>query len=243
MSRAPVSTLFRVIAAIMAAGLLCAPLGAQAAAARTDRVQTEAFTITQRSDKYRVHISYPSIGNTVADTELAIWATGQSTLFIRGIEDLPTAFPYELTISYSLQNASPRVASVIFTISTYTGGAHPEPGMATFVYDLSNGRLLSYADIFRDTKGLLPFLSSYCRAELTKKLGDGPEGSMIKAGTEEDMVNFDLFSLNAGGLVVHFPPYQVAPYASGYQEVHIPLEKLTPFAPLLPLWGKAPGSS
>jgi hypothetical protein len=59
---------------------------------------------------------------------------------------------------------------------------------------------------------------------------------MLASGTEEDIINFDLFSLDSHGLVIHFPPYQVAPYSEGYLSVHIPLKALVPFSPYLPFW-------
>ena len=230
------------LCAILCLAFLLLLQNAAGAAPRTDTTKTEAFTIIQRSDNYRINISYPAIGNTVADTELAIWARGQASIFTRGIEDIPSSFPYELTITYTVQNASPRVASVIFIVSTFMGGVHPEPGLATFVYDLNNGRRLSYSNIFHTMDKLLPFLSQYCRKSLTEQLGEKADKDMIEAGTSENMENFDLFSLDSSGLVVHFAPYQVAPYSDGYQRVRIPLEALKPFSPYLPFWGKAPAS-
>ena len=227
------------LCAALCLSVLLLPQNICALPARSDSATTEAFTIVQRSDNYRINISYPAIGNTVADAELAIWARGQANIFTRGIEDIPSSFPYELTITYATHNTSPRVASVVFTISTFMGGIHPEPGLATFVYDLQNGRRLSYSDVFRNMDKLLPFLSQYSRKSLAEQLGTKANIAMIEAGTGEAMENFDLFSLDSGGLVLHFAPYQVAPYSDGYQQVRIPLEALKPFSPYLPFWGKA----
>ena len=62
---------------------------------------------------------------------------------------------------------------------------------------------------------------------------------MLESGTKPDILNFDLFALSREGLIIYFPPYQVAPYSEGYLTVTIPLERLRPFAPQLALWGLA----
>ena len=201
----------------------------------------ESYTIVQRGDRYRVNISYPSVGNPVADAELAIWARDQATTFIKGVDAIPgpTTLPYELLITYETTASSPLSFSVVFTISAFMGGAHPEPGMATFVYALSDGRRLGYTDIFHNYSGLLQSISEYCHRALTEQLGGKTPAHMLESGTKPDILNFDLFALSREGLIIYFPPYQVAPYSEGYLTVTIPLERLRPFAPQLALWGLA----
>lgn len=200
----------------------------------------DSFTITHRSDGYRVHITYPQLGNTVADAELAIWAREQASAFIHAVGMIPTPppTPYELEISYEMVKASSRVISVVFFISTSMGGAHPEPGMATFVYDKHDGRRLSYNDLFinRDNSELVRSFSAICRQSLAEQLDGGLDAAMLNAGTAPDMANFDLFALTPNGIRVYFPPYQAAPYSAGYLNVTIPLADLAAFSPLTVFW-------
>jgi hypothetical protein len=230
---------------ICGAALFCGitPLEATAAAAvRTKRPSAEktvdSYTITQRGDSYRVNISYPNLGIPVADAELAIWAREQAAAFTDSVKMLSTPIPYGLTITYETKTASSKVVSVIFFISTSTGGSHPEPGLATFVYTQKDGHRLSYSDIFMNSVGLLEAFSTLCRDSLASQLGDRAVADMLKAGTEPDLVNFDLFTLTKDGVRIYFPPYQAAPYSAGYLAVSIPLDKLSEFKPQTAFWDK-----
>ncbi|MDR3073938.1 MAG: DUF3298 and DUF4163 domain-containing protein [Deltaproteobacteria bacterium] len=203
-------------------------------------VQSDSYTITQRDDLYRVNISYPRLGTPVADAELAIWAREQADAFIESVRRIPTSmpFPCELDITYEIVAASPKVVSVVFFISTFMGGAHPDPGLATFVYERTDGRRLSYEDFFANNQGLIQKISQFCRAELSRQLGERVAKDMLEAGTEPVPVNFDLFVPTPSGLRIYFPPYQAAPYSEGYLDVAIPLTDLEPFKPQRSFWDK-----
>lgn len=198
----------------------------------------DSYTITQRGDRYRVNITYPNVGNAAADAELAIWARDQASTFTQSVQMIPAPdpMPYELHISYEAYVASSRVLSVVFFISTVMGGTHPEPGMATFVYEKTDGRRLSYADLFLKKEGFLEKLSELCGVMLSERLGDKAVPWMLKAGTAPDRANFDLFALAPEGLRIYFPPYQVAPYSEGYLSVTVPLAQLAEFKPQKSFW-------
>lgn len=200
----------------------------------------DSFTITQRGDGYRVSISYPQLGIAIADAELGIWAREQAAAFTDSVKLIPTppAVPYELLITYETLKASSRVISAVFFISTAMGGAHPEPGLATFVYDNRDGRRLSYSDVFATQEGLPRALATFCREALAKQLGDRAVADMLEAGTAPEIANFDLFALVGSGVRIYFPPYQAAPYSEGYLNVTVPLEELTKFKPHLAFWDK-----
>ena len=202
--------------------------------------RVDSYTVTQRGDGYRVSISYPQTGNPVADAELAIWAQGQATAFTHAVRLIPTSppIPYELSISYKTEQSPPQIVSVAFFINTAMGGPHPEPGLATFVYDKRDGRRLSYADIFMNQETITHALSEICRKALKEKLGDRADDAMLQAGTAPDMANFDLFTLVKEGIRIYFPPYQAASYNEGYLDVTIPLGDLAQFKPHLAFWDR-----
>lgn len=52
--------------------------------------------------------------------------------------------------------------------------------------------------------------------------------SFVEYGTAPVADNFKSVSLEPGGLVISFDPYQVSPYAAGPQEVHIPAKDVQP---------------
>ena len=198
----------------------------------------DSYTIAQRGDSFRVNISYPRIGNSVADAELSIWAREQAAAFTDSVQmiPVPSPVPYELFITYESVRASSQVISLIFFISTSMGGPHPESGLATFVYDKRDGRRLSYGDLFMNSDGLLPVFSDICRKSLAQQLGDRIVTDMLEAGTAPEVTNFDLFVLTPSGLRIYFPPYQAAPYSEGYLTVAVPLTELEAFKPQLTFW-------
>lgn len=205
---------------------------------RSPEKPVDSYTITQRGDGYRVNISYPYLGIPVADAEIAIWARDQAATFTGSVKLFSPPIPYELAITHETFVASSKVTSVIFFISTWMGGAHPEPGLATFIYTRKDGRRLSYSDIFMNTEGFFEALSAFCREDLAKQLGERGVQSMLEAGTTPEVVNFDLFVLTRDGLRIYFPPYQAAPYSEGYLSVSIPLSKLSKFNPKTLFWDK-----
>ena len=200
--------------------------------------RVDSYTLTQRGDGYRVSISYPQTGNAVADAELAIWAREQAAVFTKAVSLIPTPppVPYNLSISYETVPSPSQIISVVFFINTAMGGAHPEPGMATFVYNRRDGRRLSYGDLFRNQDGLVQAFSDICHKGLLEQLGSRAIMDMLKAGTAQDMANFDLFALVKEGIRIYFPPYQAAPYNEGYLSVTIPLGDLQNLDPHVALW-------
>lgn len=214
--------------------------GAAGMIAGRPKIYIDEFNIAQRGDNYRVNIVYPGIGNSVADTELSIWALNRASTFIRGVESIPgpSPLPYDLRIYYEVVKCSDHVTSVIFTTTTIMAAAQPSRGLATFIYDLTTGRRLAYEDIFRTPEGLISFLSRTARKNLRERLGPEQQTDMLDAGTTPERMNFSLYSLSPHGLVLHFPPGQVAPVDRGYLWVAIPLADLSDFRPYLQLWGR-----
>ena len=60
---------------------------------------------------------------------------------------------------------------------------------------------------------------------------------MLRGGTSPDADNYASLALTPEGVRVHFPPYQVAPWSSGPQQVDVPLAELLDVGPRLELWG------
>ena len=184
-----------------------------------------------------VMVNYPQVGNEKIDAELDFWANKTVRTFVSGIENFASGEVnrYSMLVDYELTETSGRFISIVFRISTETGGTHPDSGMVTFTYDLSDGRKLEMHDIFGDAPGLLQFLSIYSYERLLGELGQEFEGS-IKHGTSPNILNFSLFSLRPDGLVIYFPPYQVAGYKHGEQQVSINFNRLKAYKPRADLW-------
>ncbi len=117
-----------------------------------------------------------------------------------------------------------QILNVIFTGEEYSGGAHPMTVYRTYVFDFNVGEFLTLTDLFKPRSDYLGLISNYSINALDK-LGVG-DADWIKSGAAADDKNFQFFSLQQDGLHIIFPPYQVASYAEGPQEVIIPFAVL-----------------
>ena len=58
------------------------------------------------------------------------------------------------------------------------------------------------------------------------KIGANEDKNWLKEGTKPMLENFSLYYFDKDGLHLTFPPYQVAPWASGPIKITIPTSKL-----------------
>lgn len=116
--------------------------------------------------------------------------------------------------------------SYVYTLFVDTLGAHPNTFYRTFTFDLKTGLELDIASLFVPRSDYLRRLSAISQFELAKSLGEFANVEYISQGTKPEALNFQSFAIEGDTLVLLFPPYQVAPYAAGSQEVSIPLEQL-----------------
>lgn len=113
--------------------------------------------------------------------------------------------------------------------SVFTGGAHPNPLYGSTLLDLSSGRELTLADLFRPGTPYLKTIADLCKKEIaTRDLGSDKEWQ--NRGMEPKADNFSVFYVDGKNLVILFPPYQVGPYSAGPQEVKIPYATLKSMA-------------
>lgn len=118
---------------------------------------------------------------------------------------------------------SPRLLNSFVSGSIYTGGAHPNTIYQNVILDRVTKKSLRVSDLFVDAKKGLTFLSTASRKQLTKSEAmEMSDTDWLNTGTEAKDANFAQTRLTEQGLVITFPPYQVAAYAAGPQEVQIP---------------------
>ncbi len=110
-----------------------------------------------------------------------------------------------------------------YTISSYTGGVHYFQINNQFTYNKS-GVILELKDFFKDDN-YLEILSKLSYEELIK-IGANEDKNWLKEGTKPMLENFSLYYFDKDGLHLTFPPYQVAPWASGSIKITIPMNKL-----------------
>lgn len=110
-----------------------------------------------------------------------------------------------------------------YTIYSYTGGVHYFLINKQFTYN-KNGEILELKDFFNNDN-YLEILSKLSYEELIK-IGANEDKNWLKEGTKPILENFSLYYFDKDGLHLTFPPYQVAPWASGPIKITIPSSKL-----------------
>lgn len=152
---------------------------------------------------------------------------------------------YTLDLGFEVARNTSDFVSVLATGNQFTGGAHGLPIQASFNWHRGDGALVTLRDLFVDPDAALRALSDESRRQLEGRFetrGDDDASTAtarqeasdaasmknwIEKGTEPKAENFDVFLVDgldtqAIGLTLIFPPYQVASYADGAQQVEVP---------------------
>ena len=198
-------------------------------------------------DGYSYHIRYPALQPEwrTLDTALRGYATVQKKDFLaaQSGERSANVSEYQLDITFNIARRTDDFASILVNGSSYTGDAHPNPLVASFVLHLSDNKLVNVGDLFADSDAALKILSDESRrqlegrfdAQLRDQVGEGAAlapalkdmHEWVERGTEPKPENFAVFLVDgleskAIGLTLVFPPYQVAPYVDGAPQVEVP---------------------
>ncbi|HET7163295.1 MAG TPA: DUF3298 domain-containing protein [Rhodanobacteraceae bacterium] len=204
--------------------------------------------------RYKIAIKLPTLPADEKPLADALRATADNAKreFMQALPD-PTQLPefahrrFEMQLEFKVAANTPAFTSVRETGMQDTGGAHPIPVQAAFVFDRKAGKLIALDDLFADPDTARKALANFAHDTLLKKfMSNAPkpgEGSleaarewkanmtqMLNDGTKPTTVNYSVFVVRAGtqataaspGLTLIFPPYQVAPYVSGTQTVEVP---------------------
>ncbi|HSL18196.1 MAG TPA: DUF3298 domain-containing protein [Methylomirabilota bacterium] len=121
--------------------------------------------------------------------------------------------------------SSARVATLDLSISSYTGGAHPNARRRLVSFAVPSGQLLGADDLTTDTDALTAAVERRFR----EQRGLGPADDIEAAGFWLSDGRFTLpdnLGVVADGLLVHWDAYEIAPYSMGPTTVQVPKEDL-----------------
>jgi hypothetical protein len=200
-------------------------------------IETKSRVEEDKKKKISINAYYPQITNFGGNTEKInrdVYNEVDKQILgfkqqMKEMGDMPpeTETGYSLDVNYNTIIATDNLISFDFTVSTYTGGVHPNHYEMTITYDLKDGNKIALSDLFKSKSNYLKKISDYCIAELKKPRGDpgnqiepDPEWVERGAGPSED--NYGNWNISKKGLVITFDPYIVAPYADGSQVVVVP---------------------
>ncbi len=212
--------------------------------------EKEANVIRRTTEFVDINASWPIVGIARVDDESRAFVTGLADRFEQeiealatepGVEEIAHIFPYELSISHEATYPSPRVASILWNIWSFTGGAHGMLDIVANNYDRSTGYPLLLEDLFVDPDLAVLQFSKAARRVLAEpdegsEDGAGIPDEMLMAGTEPVEDNFRTFIVIPSGIRLHFQPYQVAPWAAGPQTVDVSLDELQAAKPNPEFW-------
>lgn len=202
----------------------------------SEQVRFETRNTSASTSAYTIDFDYPVLVGASSEAvdrveaEIEAFVATTTKLFLESAEtnlEYQSELggnPYVLQAKYSVVKYSEKVSNVIFHGYLYTGGAHGMPIIRTFIFDVSSGQRLTLADLFQSGTDYLGAMSDFSAAEIARR--DVSDPDWIKSGTEPKPENYQEYYLTREGLMVIFPPYQVAAYAAGPQEVLIPFDRL-----------------
>lgn len=214
--------------------------GALAAGPAMAQVAVETVTIDRKTETMDVEVAYPRTGNAAIDAFFADWATGMVADFAANADrdfaefkadnnGEPPPWSYSLYVGFGVPRNDAKMLVFGFDESIFTGGAHPNHNIESFTFLMPDGWRVFLPEIF-DGRPALERISALAVADLTKQLL-GPDSmsdsDWVKSGAGPAWSNFEDFALLPDKLVIRFPPYQVAAYAAGDQQVEIPLSELS----------------
>lgn len=228
------------------------PTATRSARARINSVlaaQTNQIVDSDKGDDYQYTVRYPRLRPEWSPLQAAMHAFAAATrrdTLNTGADSAGKDKPaHALDIDFEIARHTSDFVSVLASGSAYTGGAHGMPIQASFNLYLDDGKLVNLSDLFNDADAALKAISEECRRQLdarfesqlretSSRMTDKQLASNIQSmrqwvekGTQPRPGNFDVFLVDgldskAIGLTVIFPPYQVASYADGAQQVEVP---------------------
>jgi predicted secreted protein len=185
------------------------------------------FVSGRQSDGMDVTLRYPQIPESdMLDDELRF---NETVRRLAGLvyKDFSKEFEqygdkWLLDMHYRTVYQSDRIISVLFELGYYLGGAH---GMVHFIslnYDLMSDRMVALDDLFYPASAYLSVISEYCAADLASR--ENVDYPWDLDGVAPNVENYRSVNIAEEGLLVSIPPYQVAPYAAGPQEILVPYQ-------------------
>lgn len=155
---------------------------------------------------------------------------------LKEVEKDPSLGKWDLHISTRPIYESETFSSFLTQIYIYSGGAHGNTHYAVLNFDHQYGDTVEFTEVF-DTREALNVVSEKSISSLTKKLEDA---EWIADGAGPELGNFHYWNYTPAGMLLTFPPYQVAPYAAGSPSIIVEKKYLQPHLSKLGkrMWGE-----
>ena len=114
--------------------------------------------------------------------------------------------------------------SIYAAVYSYTGGAHPTNGFATWNYDLNEGEFLQYSDFTDDEEAFRAVVANEILSQIDEQGFAAGLFESYEASVEE--LSYADVCFNADGMVVCFPEYILGPHSAGLQIFTVPYHRI-----------------
>lgn len=188
----------------------------------------DAPALVEETNTWSINAVYPQTGQGYIDSKVKALVDGQvdnfRKIFMEAGSPSSTEEKNTLSINYSSQLYGNSILSFKFIIGWYTGGAHPNEDLASLVFDLKNKKELALSDLFIKDSDYLQKISSLTINQLSKK--DFADFQWTNEGAGPKAENYKIFGVSNNSIIFYFPPYAVAPYVAGEQQIEIPFSQI-----------------
>jgi hypothetical protein len=137
--------------------------------------------------------------------------------------------PHSLEKEWTVTASTPALLALSATIYSFSGGAHPNSGFASLIWDRRAGREVTFRNLFASPETAIAAITpAYCAA-LDKQRGERRAGEPLEGFNDcpalDDSMPITL--LGSGGkvasILILLGPYAAGPYVEGSYEIDIPL--------------------
>ena len=185
--------------------------------------EVSTVNVHEKTEHYTIDAVYPKTNSDAiteyfknyVDTQVAQFKDDTSW-----VNDVQSAADSQLSLDISYKSSpSTLVQNYVFSVASYTGGAHGMLVRKTFSFN-KEGQLLTISSLFKNGLDGLPTFATLAQKELLKR--EGAQVDWIKDGAGAKEENYQSFVVTDGGVTILFDPYQVAPWSDGTIDITIP---------------------
>jgi uncharacterized protein YecT (DUF1311 family) len=189
-----------------------------------------------RKGRYEITIAYPRLSDLGAVADAGFDRTVRAIAFgkdvvaeYRELQPGPSGSENFYLVEYEATYLDPRLASVVFAISTYSGGAHPNSARVGLLYNFATHRRLEIADILADPEHAVPAIAAICKARLAADAEKSGWDLFDEADVGAVVREAENWAVRPSSVEILFDPYSVAPYAAGPHECPLSYAELAPW--------------
>ena len=196
----------------------------------TETINTDPYVSYTVYDTYEIDINVDRTGIEDIDNEMIVYlqALEAQLLDMASTTDASTMVaPYTLSAtSETFADSRSGLQTTLVSVYQYTGGAHGMPLYGAWTYDVDMAEPYELNNILRNETDTLEYL--YVQVQALEGV-EGTDAQWLADGSGTNWDNYTLFRVQEGGIVIMFPPYQIAPYATGMVELPLSWEELAPY--------------